>query len=280
MTPLIKWVGGKTCLLPEIVARMPKKFGTYFEPFAGGAALFFHLEPESAVLGDMNEHVINTYRSVLRCCFVVDAELEHHAESHTKRHYYATRAVWNRTFWSERQDTGVDSVGNRWAHRAAMFLYMNRTCFNGLWRENKRGKMNVPMGRYKNPTIYNPVLLRTAQLVLGHATFRVGPFWQTVQTAARGDFVYFDPPYDPISATSSFTAYGRAGFGRHDQAMLCYTAAELAARGVKVMISNSNTRFIRELYRDFDVRKVYRRGTMNSDAQKRGRVAELLITSY
>lgn len=278
MTPLIKWAGGKSWLLPEIVKRMPHKYGRYFEPFAGGAALFFHLEPEKAVLGDMNEHVINTYKTIKHSTISAEIHLLGHVEDHNKRHYYRTRAVWNRTFWTQ-PDT-VHGIGNQWGRRTAQFLYLNRTCFNGLWRENKAGKMNVPMGRYKNPRIYDAALLESAQRVLKNADLMVLPFWTTVMTAKKGDFVYMDSPYDPISATSSFTAYSHNAFGRAEQKKLVEVVDELSDKGVNVMISNSNTRWVREQYRGYDITKVYRPGTMSSKKDGRGRVAELLIRTY
>jgi DNA adenine methylase len=260
---------------------MPKKYRTYYEPFAGGAALFFHLEPKRAVLGDMNDNVINTYRSIVHCRIVVEVAHGALAAEHNKRHYYRTRAVWNRSFWSRIPDPPLDvHLGDRWPHRAAQFLYLNKTCFNGLWRENTQGKMNTPMGRYKKPSFVTAAELDDAQRVLEKATLRVGPFWQTVMDARRGDFVYMDPPYDPTSKTASFTAYGRDAFGRDEQEKLAEVVDELGDKGVNVMISNANTRFIRELYKGLDIRKVYRRGSINSDTSKRGRVAELLITNY
>lgn len=283
MKPLLKYVGGKTCLLPDLVKRMPKKYGTYYEPFAGGAALFFHLEPTKAVLGDMNEHVINTYRCIKNVRVLVEHAIETHNDwtRHSKGLYYKTRAWWNRTTWSAIADPPVFSpTGDRWAHRAAAFLYLNKTCFNGLWRENRQGKMNTPIGRYKKPSFVTPAMLEEAERVLKAATLTVGPFWQTVREAKKGDFVYFDPPYDPSSKTASFTAYGRDAFGRDEQKHLAMTVDDLGERGVNVMISNANTRFIRELYKGLDIRKVYRRGSINSDISKRGRVAELLITNY
>lgn len=280
MKPLLKWVGGKTALLPEIVKRLPKKWRTYYEPFAGGAALFFHLEPKRAVLGDMNENVINTYRAIVHSRVVVETHLEMFAEDHNKRHYYRQRAVWNRTFWSQPPLPPLPPIGGQWECRAARFLYLNKTCFNGLWRENKRGKMNTPMGRYKSPAFPTREQLEAAQGALRFADLRVGPFWMTLYDAKRGDFVYLDPPYDPSSKTASFTNYGRDAFGRDEQKKLAEVVDELGDKGVNVMVSNANTRYIRELYRGLDIRKVYRPGSINSDTSKRGKVAELLITNY
>lgn len=272
MKPLLKWVGGKTKLLPELVKRMPKKYGRYFEPFAGGAALFFHLEPARAVLGDLNADLMNTYTGVQRDPKAVLRALRKHEQAHGKRYYYDLRDRLNR-----RERSMAYTV-----QRAAAFLYLNRTCFNGLYRENQRGLFNVPMGRYKNPTIYNPELVRSAHRALGpEVHVRHNDYKHSVFDATYGDFVYFDPPYDPLSLTSSFTAYGARGFSRDDQVELAEFAASLARRGIDVMLSNSNTKFIRDLYRGigFKLSRVSCPRAINSDASKRGMVSELIITS-
>lgn len=280
MKPILKWTGGKTALLPEIVKRLPKKWGTYYEPFAGGAALFFHLEPAKAVLGDMNDNVINTYRSLAHAAGVVDLHLDDLIAHHGKRHYYKIRAVWNRTFWSQTPLPPLPQIGDRWTTRAAHFLYLNRTCFNGLWRENKRGKMNTPMGRYKTISRPSPEDIDRARLLLQRADLRVGPFWMTLHDAKRGDFVYCDSPYAPVSKTASFVSYGRDGFNDDDQIKLAEVARDLRKRGVNVMLSNSDTPRVRQLYRGFRIERVTRPGTMNSNTEKRGRVSEVIIRGY
>lgn len=270
-TPVIKYVGGKTRLLPELLARLPATYGRYYEPFCGGAALFFKLAPTRAVLGDMNPELMNLYRVLAHG----DVEtlimfLRWHDEYHRKDpkgHYYLVRNEWNSsTTWSDLQ-------------RAAAFVYLNKTCFNGLWRVNADGGFNVPMGAYKNPTICNPDALRAAARALKHVELRQGHFEQTTRDAVAGDLVYFDPPYVPLTATSSFTSYTADGFDMHDQRALADHARELAERGVHVVLSNSDTPLVRELYAGFQLDVVQCGRAINSNASKRGAISELIITS-
>src|ERR1043165_3766394 len=182
--PVVKWVGGKTKLLPELLARMPDHFGRYYEPFAGGAALFFRVAPERAVLADSNPDLIGLYRCLADNVAGVIRRLEHHRESHSESHYYATRTRWNdrELSWSS-------------PDRAATFIYLNKTCFNGLWRVNRSGAFNVPIGRYTDPPICVPDALRAAQHVLSRAEIRRADYREAVHDAKPGDFLYFDPPY-------------------------------------------------------------------------------------
>jgi DNA adenine methylase len=204
--PIIKWVGGKTKLLPELATRLPQGYRRYYEPFAGGAALFFHLGPTAAVLSDRNADLIGMYRAVAADPDGVLRRLALHRDAHGTEHYYQTRARWN--------DRAVS-----WSvlDRAATFIYLNRTCFNGLWRVNKGGGFNVPMGRYKNPAIYDAETIGRASAVLRGATLLCGDYRDAVADAGPGDLVYFDPPYDPVTTTANFTAYTGDGFSRDDQ---------------------------------------------------------------
>lgn len=268
--PIIKWVGGKTKLLPELRARRPRAWGTYYEPFVGGGALFFDLVPPQTVLGDLNEALIDVYRAVAVDVEAVITALAMHKEMHDKDgvYYYKVRACWN---------TGeiMDA-----AERAAAFIYMNKTGYNGLWRVNRAGKLNVPIGRYTNPTIYVPDVLRAASTVLRRVTLRVGTYVETTQDAAAGDFVYFDPPYDPVSKTSNFTSYTKNEFGKDQQKALAEYAWALHQRGVYVMLSNNDTPLVRDLYARFNIDTVKCRRSVNSAADKRGDVDEVIITSY
>jgi DNA adenine methylase len=268
--PVLKWVGGKTKLLPELVARMPARFGRYYEPFAGGAALFFRVQPERAVLNDANVDLIRTYLAIANFPEAVLAKLKTHARRHDPDHYEAMRARWNanrRRSWSN-----IDI--------AAAFIYLNKTCFNGLWRVNRAGAFNVPIGRYTNPAIYRPDAIRAASRALADVHLRSGSYQSAVTDATRGDFVYFDPPYDPITRTANFTSYTSGVFGREQQAELAELAYQLADRGCHVMLSNHDTRFIRSLYSGFHMARVTCPRAINSDATKRGAARELIITSY
>lgn len=267
-SPVIKWVGGKTKLLNELLTRMPDRFGRYFEPFAGGAALFFRVSPERAVLSDSNPDLVNLYRTLATDVEGVIKRLEQHRVRHDSAHYYATRAKWNDHDASWKQ---VD--------RAAAFIYLNKTCFNGLWRVNRAGDFNVPLGSYTDPPICVPDTLRAASSALARASLMNGDYREAVKDARKGDFVYFDPPYDPVSPTASFTSYTAGAFGAEQQKELADTARELVARGCSVMLSNSDTPFIRSIYKGFTVERVMCARAINSNGAKRGEVAEVIVTS-
>lgn len=266
-SPIVKWVGGKTKLLPDLLARMPEKYGRYYEPFAGGAALFFRLAPRRAVLADSNPDLIGLYTTVASDVNAVIRRLQAHRDHHDEAHYYEMRARWNDhdASWSTPE-------------RAAAFIYLNKTCFNGLWRVNRAGAFNVPIGRYTDPPICVPEALRAAQQVLARAEIRRADYRTAVHDAKPGDFLYFDPPYDPVTTTASFTSYTAAAFGPDEQRALADTARELVARGCMVMLSNSDTPFIRSLYKGFRVDRVKCARAINSNAAKRGDVDELIIT--
>lgn len=266
---VLKWVGSKRRLLPELRKRVPKAYRRYYEPFLGGGALFFDLAPREAVIGDANDHLINTYRTVAREVDAVITRLAAHKTAHLAArdaYYYEVRTAWN----TRMLKTPVE--------QAAAFLYMNKAGFNGLWRENRVGEMNVPVGRYANPTIYDPAALHVAAGALARAVLLTSDYRVTTMDADRGDFAYFDPPYDPISKTSSFTAYTRTPFGADAQRELAAWARELADRGVYVMLSNNDTPCIRKLYKGFKIDTVSCSRSINSDPTKRGPVTEVLIT--
>jgi DNA adenine methylase len=264
--PVIKWVGGKTKLLTELVARMPERYGRYFEPFAGGAALFFRLAPKRAVLADSNADLIALYTAIAADPNAVIRRLQMHREAHDEHHYYAMRAKWNEYHlsWSSPE-------------RAAAFIYLNKTCFNGLWRVNRAGAFNVPIGRYTDPPICVPDALRAASTVLARAELRCADYKTAIDDAKPGDFLYFDPPYDPVTPTANFTSYSADGFSADHQRELASTAKALVERGCKVMLSNSDTPFMRSLYKGMRVERVKCPRAINSNAQKRGDVDELVI---
>jgi DNA adenine methylase len=267
-SPVIKWVGGKTRLLPELLARMPEKIGRYYEPFAGGAALFFRTAPRRAVLNDSNADLIALYTAVQTDVASVIRRLQHHRDAHDERHYYKTRSDWN-----EHHAQWAD------ADRAATFIYLNKTCFNGLWRVNRSGDFNVPIGRYTDPPICVPDALRAAHAVLARAELRSTDYQQAVADASRGDFVYFDPPYDPVTPTANFVSYSAVGFTPDNQRELAECVRKLAARGCRVMLSNSDTPFIRSIYRGFTIDRVKCARAINSNAAKRGDVDEVIVTA-
>lgn len=262
--PFLKWVGGKGQLLSQYEAFFPQQFATYYEPFLGGGAVFFNLRPRQAVLTDINPELVNVYCCVRDQVETVIAALEDHCDQHGQDYYYRVRAT----------------VSTEPVVQAARLIYLNKTCYNGLYRENSRGQFNVPMGRYKAPKICHPELLRAVSQALSHVQINLQSFDRVLEQAQPGDFVYFDPPYHPISLTSRFTEYSRYAFTEADQLRLRDTFATLASRGVQVMLSNSDCPFIRELYQGFSIQTISANRAINSNAQKRGKITEVLVTSY
>jgi DNA adenine methylase len=263
--PFLKWAGGKNKLIQQYIPYFPKQFKTYYEPFLGGGAVFFYLNPSSAALTDINAELVNAYRCVRDNVEELIVILEEHQLKHGKDYYYKVR-----------QGNCATNL-----EKAARLIYLNKTCYNGLYRENSKGEFNVPIGKYKNPKICNSTLLRSVSAALQTAQINVRPFEDILdRVSSCDDFVYFDPPYHPISSTSNFTAYSRYSFSSDDQIRLKHVFAELAERGVKVMLSNSDCQFIRELYKDFNISSITASRLINSKALKRGKISEVLITSY
>ncbi|MDX2098831.1 MAG: DNA adenine methylase [Leptolyngbyaceae cyanobacterium bins.59] len=263
--PFLKWAGGKGRLIQQYLPYFPRYYQTYYEPFLGGGAIFFYLTPPKAVLMDINSELVNVYRCVKDSVEPLISLLENHRQCHSRDYYYHIRSLRN-----------GDSL-----ERAARMIYLNKTCFNGLYRENLKGEFNVPMGRYKNPQIFDEKLLRAASDALRNTEIYAEPFDYTLKLArSRQDFVYFDPPYYPISPTSNFTGYSRFSFNQEDQRHLKNVFATLAERGVQVMLSNSDCPFVRELYADFRIQTILATRAINSNPGKRGTINEVLITSY
>ena len=260
-TPFLKWVGGKTSLLPELMKHVPARLRRYHEPFVGGGALFFAVRPRRALLSDSNVELVHCYRQVRDDVYsVLDALARHVYE---RAHFEAVRALEPLHLMS--------------AERAARFIYLNKTCFNGLWRVNRAGRFNVPFGRYRNPTFHDPgLLLRASQALRGMQILRA-PFEISLERALPGDFVYLDPPYDPVSQTSSFTSYTRDAFTWEDQKRLAAGCAALDRRGVRFLLSNSATPRIRALYGGFEQRAVRAPRHISCKGEGRGRVEELLV---
>ncbi|GAB4378461.1 MAG: DNA adenine methylase [Elainellaceae cyanobacterium] len=263
--PFLKWAGGKGQLLEQYFPFLPTTIGTYYEPFLGGGALFFHLQPQRAVLSDINPELVNAYCCIRDRVEEVIALLDEHQKRHCRDYYYQVRSI-----------VGKDAIS-----QAARLIYLNKTCYNGLYQENQKGMFNVPVGRYKNPTICNPERLRSVSHVLQSVTISCSSFEAILTSTLTGeDFVYFDPPYHPISSTSRFTSYSRYSFSAQDQIHLRDVFTKLACQGVQVTLSNSDTSFVRELYQEFPIHTITAARAINSRATKRGPISELLITSY
>ncbi len=266
--PFLKWAGGKTQLLSQLVRRTPQSYNRYLEPFLGGGALFFALQPRLAYLADCNAELMNCFEVVQSEVEPLIRELQRYR--YDKDQYYAVRALDR----EEAFDT-LSSVA-----RAARFIFLNKTCFNGLYRVNSKGHFNVPFGSYDNPTIVDAENLRACSTALNAAILRKQPFEEIVNVAQPGDFVYLDPPYAPVSDTSDFTQYSKDGFDESAQEMLLLICLQLHQKGVRWMVSNSNTPLIQELYRGFNIEPVAAARSINSRAEKRGPILELIIRNF
>lgn len=269
LSPVVKWAGGKRRLVKKYQNYFPNSFNTYYEPFFGGGALFFHLYSESkidkAILADINEELINLYKVIRNDCDKLISELESGRYYNEKKQYYKIRA--------EKPTNNIV--------RAARLLYLNHTCFNGLYRVNKKGEFNVPYGRYpKNVKIYDKQNLCNVSKCLQTVKILNCDFEKAVETAEKGDFIYFDPPYAPISATSDFTSYTAKGFGYKDQKRLAELFRKLDDRGCYVMESNSSAPLIFDLYEEYKIRKVKAKRYINSDPNGRKGVFETLIVNF
>lgn len=274
--PFLKWAGGKGQLLAQFEPYWPAEFGRYFEPFLGGGAVFFHLyntgrlAGKEVVLVDRLEELINSFRVVRDQVEALIAELRRHEPHKLDREYYGRVRAWDR-------EPGYARRGE--VERAARLLYLNRTCYNGLYRVNRRGQFNVPFGRYRNPTVCDAPNLRAAARALEGVRLVAGDFEAVLEDAGPGDLVYLDPPYQPLSATANFTAYTAGDFAFDDQRRLARLFRDLDARGCQLMLSNSDTESIRELYAGYPQVVLQAARPINSRARGRGPVPELLVLS-
>jgi DNA adenine methylase len=268
LAPFLKWAGGKRSLLPFLLPFVPNRIDTYYEPFLGGGALFFELANLDcfrwAVLADTNEELIRCYRAIQKDVAGVIGALARH--EHNQRHYYKVRD----------QNPALQSD----SERAARTIFLNRSGYNGLYRVNRAGEFNVPFGRYSRPPVVDLERLRLAAGALQKARLLVGDFEEAVAGAGPGDFVYFDPPYVPVSRTSSFTGYAPSGFTAAEQTRLAGLLRRLGEAKVKAVLSNSDCPTTRRLYRGLRPTTVHARRAINSNAARRGPVAELIVRSF
>ncbi len=262
--PIVKWAGGKTQLLSTLLERLPAHRNRYFEPFCGGAALFFALRPDGGVLCDTNAELIDTYTVVRDRLPQLIRVLGTY--QYDRDRYYEVRA---------QSPTELTQV-----QRAARFLYLNRTCFNGLYRVNRKGQFNVPFGRYSNPRICDVPKLSAASGALSGAEIKLTDFTAVLEFARRGDFVYFDPPYLPLPNSNNFTSYSASDFKLEDHQRLAETFRALDARGCRVLLSNSDNPLVDELYEGFHIERVKATRQINSRASGRGAILETLVRNY
>jgi DNA adenine methylase len=269
--PFVKWAGGKRQIKNEIIPLLPKAITSYCEPFLGGGAILFSIQPVKAIVNDLNAELISVYETIRdNLERLIDALRKH---KNTEEYFYAIREL-DRDKDSYRLITKVD--------KAARLLYLNKTCYNGLFRVNSAGEFNSPFGYYKNPNIVNEPVLRAVSSYLntGSISFFCEDFAETLKRADAESFVYLDPPYDPLSGTANFTGYMKGGFDKSEQIRLKQCCDDLDARGIKFLLSNSATDFIRELYSGYEIAVIEAKRAISADAKKRSAVKELLIRNY
>ena len=271
VSPVLKWVGGKRQLLPSIKPMLPKRITSYCEPFVGGGAVLFDLQPKKAIVNDINSDLILVYMVIRDNVEALIELLETYPNE--ENFYYELRNI-------DRDQEKYEKLSE--IERAARVIFLNKTCYNGLYRVNNAGEFNSPFGKYKNPNIVNAPVLRAVSAYFNSAEiiFSTTDFELVLEQVRRGTFVYLDPPYDPVSDTSSFTGYSKGGFSREQQIQLRECCDRLNARGVKFMLSNSATNFIKEQYSNYHVTIVQAKRAINSIASKRGDVDEVIITNY
>jgi DNA adenine methylase len=276
LRPFLKWAGGKRQLLPILREYIPKNFGstTYFEPFVGAGAFLFDLQPKKAFINDANKELINCYQTIKNKPNELLELTREYQKDISKERFYELRELDRKSDFNSLSDV----------ERAARIIYLNKTCFNGLFRVNSQGQFNVPYGDNKNPIVADEVVIGAVSKYLNENNIQITnqDFEESVSNAKKGNFIYFDPPYDPISDSSSFTGYDLSGFGKNEQRRLRNLCDRLVKRGCKVLLSNSATDFIKELYSNeeyYSIIEVAATRSINSVGASRGKINEVLIFS-
>ena len=272
--PFLKWVGGKRQVIPQIKKYIPGNYCKYFEPFVGGGALFFNLKTKKAYLNDINKILISAYKNIKNHPYEIIDKLDElqkvfYKKNHEerKKYYYKIRYTFNNL----RSDSFL---------KTSYMIFLNKTCYNGMYRENLKRKFNVPFGRYKNPKILDKENILAVSKLLTNTIITSCSFEKAVEKAKKGDFIYFDPPYHPLSITSNFTSYSNSGFTKENQRKLRDVFEDLDNRGCFVMLSNSDTKFIGEIYKGYTQKKITTGRLINCKAAGRGKINELLILNY
>ena len=271
VTPVVKWVGGKRQIINQIVKYIPKSFSTYYEPFLGGGAVLFELQPKTAVVNDINAELINLYEVIKNNVNELIDDLKQHRNDET--YFYELRELdRNKEYYNHLTPI----------QRASRLIYLNKTCYNGLFRVNKAGQFNTPFGNYKNPNIVNEYTLKAVSSYFNKAqiTFTCKDFNEALKGARKGAFVYLDPPYDPVSDSASFTGYDKGGFDQSEQIRLKNACDKLNEKGIKFLLSNSATDFIKDLYKDYKIEIIQAKRVINSKADKRGEIDEVLVMNF
>lgn len=271
VAPVLKWVGGKRQLIDNLSPLLPKRITSYYEPFVGGGALLFHLQPNTAHINDINKDLICVYNVIRENVDNLIKELKKYKNE--SAFFYSVRD-WDR---DREKYCSLSDV-----EKAARIIYLNKTCYNGLYRVNNAGEFNSPFGNYRNPNIVNEPVLRAVSAYFNGATiyFSSVDYEEALEGIKKSSFVYFDPPYDPISETASFTGYSRGGFSKDDQIRLRKCCDDLDKRGIRFMLSNSATPFIMRQYASYNITVVQAKRNINSIGSKRGDVDEILVRNY
>lgn len=272
--PIVKWAGGKRQIIDKLIERIPQIYNNYFEPFIGGGALLFELMPKNAVINDINQELLAIYKCLANEEWfnLMINDLEGHEKNHSEDYYYKIREMdrkpnfENLPIWK----------------RASRTIYLNKSCFNGLYRVNSKGYFNVPSGKKEKVQTYDKenIIKLHNYFMNENVTILEGDFVKAVKEAKKGDFVYFDPPYDSFEDKKSFTSYTKYNFSKEDQKRLSEVFKELANKGVYVMLSNHNTKYINELYEGFNINIVSAKRMISADSSGRGNVEEVIITNY
>ena len=270
IAPFLKWVGGKRQIMPLILERVPKKYSTYYEPFIGGGAVLFELQPKKAVINDFNTELINVYSVIKSNVNALIKDLKKHKNE--SDYFYQLRA----------KDRSEEFSNLTEVERASRIIYLNKTCYNGLYRVNSSGEFNSPFGKYKNPNIVNEPTLKAVHNYFNSCDLKIsnGDYENILKNVPKNSFVYLDPPYYPVSESSNFTGYIEGGWDANDQTRLKEVCDRLNARGVKFMLSNSGVDFIKSLYENYNIDIIKANRSINSDGEKRGEVEEVLIRNY
>lgn len=268
--PVVKWVGGKRQIIDDIKKYIPK-FDSYYEPFLGGGAVLLELQPNKATVNDINSDLINMYTIIKTNVDGLIEDLRKHRND--EEYFYSIREL-------DRNKEKYYDLSP--VEKASRIIYLNKTCYNGLFRVNRAGEFNTPFGNYKNPNIVNEITLRAVSNYLNKAniTFLCTDFVRALDKASEGSFVYLDPPYDPVSDSANFTGYDKGGFSRDEQLRLKEVCDDLHKKGVKFLLSNSSTKFIKDLYINYKIEIIQAKRIINSKSDKRGEIDEVLVRNY
>lgn len=271
VAPVVKWVGGKRQILGEILKHVPDDFSSYYEPFVGGGAVLFALCPQKAVVNDVNSELINIYQVIRDNADALVNDLKKHENN--REYFYDLRE----------KDRDKDSYSRLSpVERASRIIYLNKTCYNGLFRVNRAGEFNTPYGNYKNPNIVNEFVLRAVSEYFNRAKIRFTcmDFEEVLKNIKKDSFVYLDPPYDPVSTTANFTGYDKGGFDKGEQIRLKNVCDRLNKKGIRFLLSNSATEFITDLYKEYKIDIVQAKRAINSNPDKRGEIDEVLVRNF